>query len=137
MSDTQRACPDGGCGKYPLCPCGTSPETIIGDLFIHFAAPPCMHDFKGWREFADGGGEQVCTKCGMGAMEHTMRNDQTMATQPVEPFLAEHKRRPTAKKDGIAAWLRDEIAYLESIELTEHGNGALAAYKATLRELER
>jgi hypothetical protein len=52
------------------------PETTKGDLFIHFAAPPCEHDFKGWREFEDGrGGEQVCTKCGMGAMEHSLRND--------------------------------------------------------------
>lgn len=33
------------------------------------------HDFKGWREFADGGngGEQVCTKCGMGAMQWSLR----------------------------------------------------------------
>lgn len=30
----------------------------------------CDHDFQGWREFEDGcGGEQVCTKCGMGAMQ--------------------------------------------------------------------
>lgn len=56
--------------------------------------------------------------------------------RPAEPFLAEHKRRPTAKRDGIAAWLRDEIAYLESIRRTEFGDGALAAYKSTLRELE-
>lgn len=54
-------------------------------------------------------------------------------------FLAEHKRRPTAKRDGIAAWLRDEIEYLESIGIdrTEFGDGALSAYKNTLRELER
>jgi hypothetical protein len=32
------------------------------------------HDFKGWRDFADGnGGEQVCTKCGMGAMQWSLR----------------------------------------------------------------
>jgi hypothetical protein len=32
------------------------------------------HDFKGWRDFADGnGGEQICTKCGMGAMAWTLR----------------------------------------------------------------
>lgn len=35
---------------------------------------PCEHDFQGWREFSDGnGGEQVCTKCGMGAMAHSLR----------------------------------------------------------------
>ena len=52
------------------------------------------------------------------------------------PFLAKHKRRPRARRDGIAAWLRDEIGWLESIDRTEHGDGAMAAYKATLRELE-
>ena len=35
---------------------------------------PCEHDFKGWREFEDGlGGEQVCSRCGMGAMSHSLR----------------------------------------------------------------
>lgn len=33
---------------------------------------PCEHDFQGWREF-EGGGEQVCKRCGMGAMSHTLR----------------------------------------------------------------
>lgn len=34
----------------------------------------CGHDFQGWRPFPDGnGGEQVCTKCGIGAMEYTLR----------------------------------------------------------------
>jgi hypothetical protein len=51
-------------------------------------------------------------------------------------FLAQHKRRPTAMLDGIAAWLRDEIEYLEAIRRTEHGDGALSAYKATLKEVE-
>jgi hypothetical protein len=33
----------------------------------------CQHDFKGWRAFSDGnGGEQVCTKCGMGAMHYSL-----------------------------------------------------------------
>ncbi|QTH19747.1 hypothetical protein HRJ34_15365 [Rhizorhabdus wittichii] len=36
----------------------------------------CQHDFQGWREFSDGrGGERVCTKCGMGAMAHTLSLD--------------------------------------------------------------
>ena len=52
-------------------------------------------------------------------------------------FVAQHKRSPTARRDGIAAWLRDQIEWLESIDLTEFGNGSLAAYKATLKELER
>lgn len=42
-------------------------------VFVH-ATPKCDHDFKGWREFADGnGGEQVCSKCGMGAMAWSLR----------------------------------------------------------------
>lgn len=33
----------------------------------------CDHDFQGWRNFEDGtGGEQVCAKCGLGAMAHTL-----------------------------------------------------------------
>jgi hypothetical protein len=36
----------------------------------------CLHDFQGWREFENGlGGEQVCTKCGLGAMAWTLAND--------------------------------------------------------------
>ena len=35
---------------------------------------PCQHEFDGWREFEGGrGGEQVCSRCGMGAMSHSMR----------------------------------------------------------------
>jgi hypothetical protein len=42
-------------------------------LFVH-ASPTCDHDFQGWRDHADGrGGEQVCTKCGMGAMAWSLR----------------------------------------------------------------
>ena len=51
-------------------------------------------------------------------------------------FLAEHKRRPTARQDGISAWLRDQIEYLEDIERTPFGDGSLSAYKSTLEELE-
>jgi hypothetical protein len=40
-----------------LCVCGTR----------------CEHDFQDWRDFADGtGGEQVCVKCGPGAISATM-----------------------------------------------------------------
>lgn len=36
--------------------------------------PECEHDFQGWREFDDGlGGETVCSKCGIGAMEWSIR----------------------------------------------------------------
>lgn len=43
--------------------------------FVHVAprADACEHDFQGWRPFADGnGGEQVCTKCGIGAMAYSL-----------------------------------------------------------------
>lgn len=33
--------------------------------------------------------------------------------------------------------LREEISYLESIELTEHGEGALGALRLALQEIER
>lgn len=37
---------------------------------------PCEHEWGGWREFDDGrGGEQVCKKCGLGAMAHTLSLD--------------------------------------------------------------
>ena len=42
-------------------------------VFIH-STPKCEHDFQGWREFDDGrGGEQFCSKCGLGAMSHSLR----------------------------------------------------------------
>jgi hypothetical protein len=45
----------------------------LADVFVH-VTPSCDHDFKGWREFADGnGGEAVCSKCGMGAMAWSLR----------------------------------------------------------------
>lgn len=45
-------------------------------LFFHSSPKPdaCDHDFRGWRNFHDGnGGEQVCAKCGMGAMAYSLR----------------------------------------------------------------
>lgn len=51
---------------------------IMDKLFIHAKPKPdaCKHDFQGWREFEDGnGGEQVCIKCGIGAMAHTLSLD--------------------------------------------------------------
>lgn len=34
---------------------------------------PCEHNWGGWQEFDDGkGGEQVCQRCGMGAMSHSL-----------------------------------------------------------------
>lgn len=46
------------------------------DFFIHILEKhdACDHDFGGWREIDEGrGGEQFCSKCGMGAMAHSMR----------------------------------------------------------------
>ena len=46
----------------------------LAKLFLH-STPKCEHEFAGWREFDDGnGGEQVCTKCGMGAMAASLRD---------------------------------------------------------------
>lgn len=54
----------------------------MSDLFYHAKCDPLQctddagHDFTGWREFDDGlGGEMVCAKCGVGAMEHSMALD--------------------------------------------------------------
>lgn len=59
---------------------GVAPErpSFLEKVFVHAKPKPdaCDHDFKGWREFDDGrGGEQVCTKCGIGAMAHTLSLD--------------------------------------------------------------
>jgi hypothetical protein len=45
-------------------------------VFIHFLDKPdaCDHDFSGWREWPTGG-EQVCTKCGIGAMHYSLMKD--------------------------------------------------------------
>ena len=51
-------------------------ETITTP-FIH-TEEKCEHDFRGWRDIKDeqgriAGGERVCSKCGLGAMAHSMR----------------------------------------------------------------
>ena len=46
---------------------------VADAIFIH-VTPICEHDFQGWREHSDGrGGEQVCSKCGLGAMTWSLR----------------------------------------------------------------
>jgi hypothetical protein len=36
----------------------------------------CAHEWGGWRDFEDGrGGEQVCKKCGLGAMANSLAQD--------------------------------------------------------------
>lgn len=50
-------------------------ECDMSGIFFHLSPKPdsCDHDFKGWRAFEDNsGGEQVCTKCGMGAMHYSL-----------------------------------------------------------------
>ncbi len=42
------------------------------------------------------------------------------------PFLNEHKRMPTAKQDGIEVWLKEQIAYLESIDRTTAFGGRMS-----------
>lgn len=54
------------------------------------------------------------------------------------PFLRKHKRRPSIKQDGLAVWLEDQIAYLETIQSrTKFGDGALEAYKHVLHEVSK
>lgn len=49
-------------------------EGNLRKLFLH-ATPKCEHTFGGWRNFDDNrGGEQFCSKCGMGAMSYDMWN---------------------------------------------------------------
>lgn len=57
--------------------------SIVSDkdaVFFHATPDPdaCKHDFQGWRDTHDDegracGGEQVCTKCGIGAMTYSVR----------------------------------------------------------------
>jgi len=56
-------------------------DKYADDGFLFHTTPKpdaCNHDFKGWRDTLDeegrvAGGEQVCTKCGIGAMQYTLR----------------------------------------------------------------
>lgn len=80
------------CERFPTCPNSTNDATIpkcdAPDCpgrqtfapFLHIMPKPddCDHDFQGWCEHKDNqgrvmGGEQVCTKCGMGAMTYSLR----------------------------------------------------------------
>lgn len=50
---------------------------LDGATFFHcIPVNTCAHEWGGWRQFEDGnGGEQVCKKCGLGAMAHTLSLD--------------------------------------------------------------
>ena len=60
-------------------------EPIKSDELFFHATPDrelCTdgrpHLFKGWRVFDDGrGGERVCSRCGLGAMEHSLRYSES------------------------------------------------------------
>lgn len=55
---------------------GLAEQKAATEIFVH-STPQCDHDFGGWRAFSDGnGGEQVCRKCGMGAMEWSLRHGE-------------------------------------------------------------
>jgi hypothetical protein len=48
---------------------------VPSPAFVHIMSKPaaCDHDFQGWRTSPSGNrGEQVCTKCGMGAMAYSL-----------------------------------------------------------------
>lgn len=62
------------CAKYGWNPNAVRYHMSPHDCYCDCPDGPCEHQFSGWREFAHGrGGEQFCTKCGMGAMAHSMR----------------------------------------------------------------
>lgn len=43
-------------------------------VLVH-VTPKCEHQFAGWRDFEDGrGGEQVCSKCDIGAVSASLRD---------------------------------------------------------------
>lgn len=52
-------------------------DAIEKRLFFHATKKnECAHEWGGYRAFEDGnGGEQVCKKCGLGAMAHTLSLD--------------------------------------------------------------
>lgn len=61
-------------GWWPLFAAPPSPTPSVSEIFTH-ATPKCDHEFSGWRNFEDGnGGEQVCKKCGIGAMSASLRD---------------------------------------------------------------
>lgn len=61
--------------EKPTSELGIEFEANFQKLFFHHAHKnECDHAWGGWREFDDGrGGEQFCSKCGLGAMSHSMR----------------------------------------------------------------
>lgn len=56
---------------------GVDLRNVVPELFFHaHRKNDCSHEWGGWRDFDDGrGGEQVCKKCGLGAMAHTLSLD--------------------------------------------------------------
>lgn len=53
---------------------------VSGTSGCYCACPtgPCEHEFQGWRDIIGDngdcqGGEQFCSKCGLGSMSHSMR----------------------------------------------------------------
>jgi hypothetical protein len=70
----EKGCP--WCKRIRVHADGTETVSEPGSgLFFHSTPSPdaCDHDFQGWRDFEDGtGGEQVCAKCGMGAMHYSL-----------------------------------------------------------------
>lgn len=57
---------------------GQEPEAASLLLHVSPRVDACAHDFRGWRDLYDeagdvAGGEQVCIKCGIGAMAYTLR----------------------------------------------------------------
>ena len=81
------------CERFPACSHSTNDATVPkcdkddcpgretwASFFHHVSPKPdaCDHDFHGWQDHTDEqgriiGGEQVCAKCGIGAMAYSLR----------------------------------------------------------------
>jgi hypothetical protein len=63
-------------GGDPLDPFTFHSRDYHSPCFCACPDGPCEHQFQGERQFDDGlGSEQFCSRCGEGAMSHSMRFD--------------------------------------------------------------
>jgi hypothetical protein len=81
VNDRDLGAPASGTGSHATheapdgsSPVGFDPSRIT--LAMCEPLPSCAHDFAAWRDHEDGrGGELFCTRCGLGAMAHSLSLD--------------------------------------------------------------
>ena len=90
MSERWERCPSTHCLRRGEC---ASPHECsargLAKPFLHIMpkADACDHDFQGFRAFEDGnGGEQVCTRCGMGAMAYSLAMNVMLTPEQIGKF---------------------------------------------------